>query len=242
MKVRRALLCAAIVSLAGCTIKIGGDPSTRRGELVRESRTIERAAAAKAELVRAELTMAAGKLEVTGGAKELLEATFEYNVPGWKPEVRYSSTGFRGQLTVQQNKPSASAGEARNNWNIKLANDIPLDIVVRCGAGESRLELGELNLRGVEVHMGAGAIDMDLRGKPTHDFAVTVHGGVGQARIRVPSDVGVIAEARGGLGSINVRGMKREGGAWVNEAYGKAKTTIRLDVKGGIGEIDIAAE
>lgn len=242
MKARPGLLCAAIVSLAGCTIKIDGDLSARPGELRRESHTIERAAAAKAELVRAELMMAAGKLEIAGGAKELLEASFEYNVPGWKPEVRYSSTGFRGQVTVQQNKPSAGTGDARNEWNIKLANDIPLDLVVRCGAGENRLYLGDLNLRGVEVHMGAGAVYIDLRGKPTHDFAVTVHGGVGQARIRVPSGVGVIAEAKGGLGSINVRGLRREDGAWVNDAYRKSKTTIRLDVKGGIGEIDIAVE
>jgi hypothetical protein len=210
--------------------------------MIRDARVIPRADAAKAEMVRAELSMGAGKLEVAGGATELLEGVFEYNVPGWKPEVRYTSTGFRGRLVVRQGQSPARFGHARNEWSLKLANGIPLDLVVRCGAGESRFDLGDLNLRGVEVHMGAGAVHMDLRGKQTHDFAVTIHGGVGEARIKAPTDVGVIAEARGGIGSIKVHGMRREGGAWVNEAYGKSRTTIRLDVRGGIGEIDIRAE
>ena len=53
-----------------------------------------------AEMVRAELKMPAGELEVTGGAQELMEADFTYNSPSFKPEVSYSITGFRGRLVV----------------------------------------------------------------------------------------------------------------------------------------------
>jgi len=90
--------------------------------------------------------------------------------------------------------------------------------------------------------MGAGTVDLDLRGKPEKDYNVNINGGVGEATVRVPSTVGVVAEARGGIGSIEVRGMKKDGSRWVNDAYGKSKTTIRLDVKGGIGQINIFAE
>jgi hypothetical protein len=238
----RWLLCACVLAAGGCHVQWDGNRPVMTGELVRESRTIARADAAKAEVVRVELTMAAGEMVVSGGAKELLEGTFEYNAPDWKPQVEYVATGFRGRLTVHQGKAGGTLGDVKNEWNLRLANDIPMDLVVRCGAGENRLDIGDLDLRSVEVHMGAGAVHMDLRGKQTHDFEVAIHGGVGEARIKVPNDVGVYAEAKGAIGSINVRGMKREGKGWANEAYGKSKTTIRLDVKGGIGEINISAE
>ena len=85
-------------------------------------------------------------------------------------------------------------------------------------------------------------MDLDLRSEHARDFDVRVEGGVGEATVRVPSGLGVIAEARGGIGEINVRGMRKDGGRWVTEAYGKAKTTIRLNVKGGIGQINIIAD
>jgi predicted membrane protein len=66
--------------------------------------------------------------------------------------------------------------------------------------------------------------------------------GVGEATVWVPNDVGVVAEAKGGIGEVSVRGLTRDGNRWVNEKYNKSPITIRLDVKGGIGQINIRAE
>jgi hypothetical protein len=204
--------------------------------------TLDRDKAAKAERVRVEIEMAAGKLDVQGGAAGLLDAGFTYNVPVFKPEVRYDDTSFRGKLTLRQGgSHTGSLGNLVNEWNLKLGDGIPLELIVHCGAGENRLDLRELTLRRVEVHMGAGQVDLDLRGKPQRDFEAQVHGGVGQATVLVPEDTGVVAEASGGIGSVHVSGMRKDGGQWVNDAYGKSKTTIRLEVRGGIGEINIRA-
>jgi hypothetical protein len=60
--------------------------------------------------------------------------------------------------------------------------------------------------------------------------------------IRLPKQVGIYATATGGLGSINVSGLRQQGDHWVNDAYDGARRTIRLDVQGGIGEISLIAE
>jgi hypothetical protein len=65
---------------------------------------------------------------------------------------------------------------------------------------------------------------------------------VGEASIRLPRDVGVYAEARGGIGSVRTEGLRREGAHWVNDAYDRAKTTIHLDVQGGIGAINLISD
>jgi predicted membrane protein len=110
------------------------------------------------------------------------------------------------------------------------------------GAGEGRLDLGDLNLRGVDVEMGAGTLVLDLRGNPTQDYSVRVRGGVGEATVHVPKDVGISATASGGLGSIQVTGLEKRGDRYVNDAEGRSGVRIRLDIVGGVGEIKLIAE
>jgi hypothetical protein len=80
---------------------------------------------------------------------------------------------------------------------------------------------------------------VDLRGMPKNDYDVSIHGGIGEATIYLPEGVGVEAEAHGGIGGINARGLEKRDGRYVNDAYGHAKTNVRLDVHGGIGAINL---
>jgi predicted membrane protein len=111
--------------------------------------------------------------------------------------------------------------------------------VVRLGAGESDLDLDSLTLTGVDVRMGAGKTTVDLSGDYTRNFDATIEGGVGQATILLPSEIGVKAKAQGGLGKINAKGLKKVGDSYVNDAYGESDTNISVDVKGGVGEINL---
>jgi hypothetical protein len=49
----------------------------------------------------------------------------------------------------------------------------------------------------------------------------------------------VRVHATGGIGSIGAGGLKREGDEYVNEMYGKSPVTLRLDVAGGVGKIEL---
>jgi hypothetical protein len=68
---------------------------------------------------------------------------------------------------------------------------------------------------------------------------VFVHGGVGEATVLLPSEVGVRAKVQGGLGKINAEGLQQEGNAYVNDAYGDSDVTLMVDIQGGIGEINL---
>ncbi|MCP5115794.1 MAG: hypothetical protein GY953_33615 [bacterium] len=222
-----------LLAMAGCVgIEAVHDPKT-------ESESVE---IGKAELVTAEISMPAGELEVASGAEKLLEGDFTFTAPELRPEVSYQETGFRGRLKLQSSagKGVILRGQHTNHWKVRLNKDTPLDLHIKLGAGEGNLELSGLDLRSVDVEMGAGEMGLDLTGGEwTRDFDVKIRGGVGEANVRVPNDVGVVAEAAGGIGEIQVRGMRKRGDQWYNDAYGESPATIRLDVKGGIGEINI---
>ena len=229
----QACLAISCLVFTGCDLE-----NAVTGPLQIETRTIERD---KSELVRAELRMGAGELNVRGGAQKMVEAEFRYNVPKWKPEVRYNATGFRGILTVAQPSGSRMAHNIDYNWNLRFNDDTPLDMIVHIGAGQAELDLGSLSLRSVEVNIGVGEVKMDLRGTPQHDYDVSVHGGVGEAAIQLPRGVGVVADAHGGIGEINAHGMRKRGSRYVNDLYDNAKVIVHLDVKGGIGAINLYA-
>ncbi len=232
--VPRSLTCLSVLLLAACNVNhVAIGPSQH------ESKSFE---LDKSELVRAELKMAAGELQISGGAAKLMEGDFIYNVPEWKPEVRYSGSGFRGNLTIEQNATGTTTGEAQNEWTLRFNDGMPLDLNLKLGAGEAKLNLGTLSLRSVDVQMGAGELRMDLRGTPKRDYDVRIRGGVGEAIVRLPRDIGIRADATGGIGSVNVRGLTKVDDHYENDVYDHAKVRIRLDVKGGIGNITLDAE
>ncbi len=195
----------------------------------------------KAEMVRVEMRMGAGELNVAGGSTRLLDADFEYVLPESKPVVRYQASSFRGQLTIEQPRGLDSRAGSPYEWKLRLNNGVPMDVVAHLGAGNAEMNLGALDLRGVEVHMGVGNLDIDLRGDPKRDYNVEIHGGVGNATVRLPTGVGVVADARGGIGNIDAQGLQKRNGRWVNAKHEDAKVTIHLDIRGGVGNITLLA-
>jgi hypothetical protein len=229
-----AVTVLTLLMLTGCTINLDHDSG---GPEQTETKAID---LDKAELVRVILKMGAGELNVRGGSSKLMEAEFNYNNPRLKPEVRYDGGGsFRGHLEVLEPSNSFHGGRSKYRWDLRFNDEKPLDMEVHFGAGAGRLELGSLSLRSLEVHMGVGELRVDLRGTPKHDYDVNVHGGVGEATIYLPEGVGISADASGGIGEINARGLQKRGGRYVNDAYGHAKTNVHLQIRGGIGSINL---
>src|SRR5262249_27748996 len=156
--------------------------------------------------------------------------------------VEYSSTGFRGNLKIEQkanSKGGSWGGKYKNLWDVKFNDTVPIDYDFKFGVGEASLNLGSTNVRSIELHMGVGEVKLDLRGKHKKDYNVNIRGGVGEATIYLPKDVALVADAKGGIGGIHTTGLSEDGGRYVNELYKKhnSPVTIRLDVKGGVGAI-----
>lgn len=216
-----------------------GVPNVKTGPLQEEPVSIPLGSNERANL---ELKMGAGEIHLTGGAKELLEGKFEYNVPDWKPTIRSSVIDDHASITIAQPASVGGLGHVRYLWDLRLNDKTLLDLKVGCGAGKTDLDLGDVALRMVTVNMGAGEVNLDLRGTPTRDYEVDISGGVGKATVHLPRDVGIRAEAHGGLGQITVTGLEKRGDHYENSLYDKAKVNVRLKVRGGIGEIQLIGD
>jgi hypothetical protein len=250
------LLVLGSALATGCNIK-----TLDIGELRTDSETVE---LGSAQEVTAEIMLGAGKLAISGGSNDLLEAQFTYNVANLKPEVSYDISAGNGQLTIEQpdteEVPSLDMDKYRYEWDLRLNDDVPMDLAVKVGAGESRLALNSLLLsslkfengagdveidlsgsavRDLDVRMGAGDVHVDLSGNWQQDLAATIKGGVGKATVILPTTAGVRATVRGGLGQVNADALNKDGDVYTNDAYGQSDVTLDIEIEGGVGEINL---
>jgi hypothetical protein len=204
-----------------------------------ESRTVERQ---NAQSVNTSVQVSAGQFILGGGSNHLLDADFSFSDSYAVPQVNYRVDSGIGQLTISQDDRNSHFGVSHNDWNLRFSNDVPQELKVDMGAGQGHLRLRDMPLTRLTVNIGAGQLDVDLTGDRKKDLDADIEGGVGQATIRLPSQVGVVVHASGGLGAINARSFKHDGDEYTNDAYGKTAATIRLKVEGGVGEISLTQE
>ena len=230
-----------LVVVLGAVLVLSGCGGARTGELHTESQSVE---LDDAESVRTELRIGFGRLNLSGGAQQLMEANFSYNVDEWEPEVDYDG-GRQGTLTVQQGGSDGDGfsfldlDDARNEWDIRLNNGVPTDLSIGMGAGENDLRLGTLALTALDLQMGAGVATVDLTGDWDQDLDARIQGGAGEATLRLPRDVGARVDAEGGIGEINASGLTKDGNTYTNEAYGSSDTTLSIDFEGGVGQVNL---
>ncbi len=217
---------------AGC---VYANNRARTGPLLTETQTIETKGATTASI---DLDMGAGELTLGGGASELANATFNYNVDVWKPIVNYSVTNGTGTLTMRQPDIGLSTlSSTRNDWDVHLNNTLPLALKVHLGAGKSTLNLGNMALTALDVECGAGETMVDLSGAWTKNTDIKIDGGVGQLTVRLPKEVGVRIKADTGIGTVKHIGLAQDGDVFTNAAYGTSPITLNIDISAGVGEV-----
>jgi hypothetical protein len=212
------------------------------GDTTTEHHMIDRG---DAESAVVSIAMGAGQLRLSAGEERLLDGTFVYSEPEWKPEVSYEVDGTRGQLTIRQGDVQggrfginiqggangANGSNERNEWTLLLGRDVPMDLRVDMGAGLSRLDLRGLDLSALDVSGGAGQTRIDLSGDRRRDVSATIEGGAGQLEITLPEAIGVHVEVDTSVGIIDAPGFRRDGDAYVNNAFGHSTVTMRVVVR-----------
>jgi hypothetical protein len=229
-----ALVLLGTLLLTGCGAR------ARVGTLQTESQSVE---LGDAESVVVEITFGAGDLEVTSGAQKLLDADFIYNVAKLKPEVEYTNDTLVIRHPEVRGLPALQGiTDYRNEWNLRLNDELPMDLSVDMGAGSSDLHLAGLPLTRLDVILGAGISTIDLSGDWARDLDVTIDAGAADLTVRLPSEVGARVAVDAGPTTIEATGLRRDGNIFTNDAYGVSEVTLQVDIEAGIGRINLEVE
>ncbi len=229
-----AILLLAGSSLACCVMPEIPDidinvPTIEVGEMQNQREEIPPVDAGAVEV---EVVFAAGEMEVdVGDSEQLFSGHFRYNVERWEPTVAYND----GVLTIEQGGLEQEqdwgipTGNTHNEWELEFSPETPLDMDLKFGAGEGKLNFTGLQLTNLDMDMGAG--DFDVRfDEPNEvemsDFSLDTGAtqlnvsGIGHAS---PGQVSV----NGGVGEITLDFT----GQWGNSSD--------VDIAAGIGDITL---
>jgi hypothetical protein len=229
------------------------------GQLKTEAVAIE---LGEAHTVLADLSMGSGQIILTGGAGKLMDGTVIYNVDDWQPEIRYTVGDDVGHLSVSQpayrDALPFNLGDIHYEWDLRLNNDVPMDLSITVGAGEGNLAVADLLLDSFNFEGGAGEVNIDLRGSSVRDLIValgagevtldlsgvwqqdldaTIKGGLGRVTLILPDTTGARVTTQGMLSKINASEFTNDGGVYTNAAYGLSDVSLHIAIESGIGEI-----
>jgi hypothetical protein len=191
----------------------------------------------RAESTHVEVAIGIGNVNISGGAKDLLDARFEYEIPGWKPEVTYKVEEGLGRLAVKQPDSKVGANtDVRYNWDLMLSGKVPTDLTVEIGTGKVKLDAHGLNLRHLKVAGAVGEARIDLS-SVSANLEADIEAAFGKLKLIVPSAVGVRVMTDG-IGHVDADDLIRNDKTWTNAAWGKSKVSVDVKVS-GIGDVEI---
>jgi hypothetical protein len=226
---RYSLLLAA-AAMAGatlaCSVNFGG-PGLETGPT--ETLTINESLPTGVDEVDLTINMAAGRLDVSGGAEGVLEGEIRDNVEEWEPSV----TNDGDRVVVDQGAPEGGSGfnldsDLVNEWTLKLG-DIPYDLTVNAGAYAGTLDLSGVPLRGLAINDGASESEVVFESvNPEEMDRLTYKTGASKVTLR-------------GLGNANAAEMEFTGGAGDYELdfSGELQRDLHVKVSAGVSSLEI---
>jgi hypothetical protein len=196
----------------------------------------------KAKELEVILNFSAGRMNVEGGSDEWVSGNALYESEKMKPEVSYDRDGKVGKVEIAQ-PDKFKLSKFKNEWDLKITEDVPVDLEVNAGASEANLALRGIELSNLEINAGVGEITVDLSGDWKGSFNARISSGVGKMTVILPKDTGVRITEEKGIGTSSFENLISQGdGVYVNEAYEDAKVKIDLDADIGVGEVIFKTE
>jgi len=186
----------------------------------------------------------AGKLYLKSGADpmDLVTGTFG---GGLDSSVRPVADGLDVSLRVRDRGqtwfvPWVWGPHSQISWDVCLTDEIPLDLVVKTGASDTRLDLTDLQVTNLRVDTGASATEI-LLPDSVAETKVVVKAGAASVKIQVPDEVAAKIRVTGGMMSAGVDRSRfpKSGGYYQSPDYDTAAHKVEIRVDMGAGSVSI---
>jgi hypothetical protein len=178
----------------------------------------------------------AGRLHVRAGAPAGQLLALSSSTPV-QQQVRHGAEAVEVDLSA---RPGSWVGQAAPiTWELALAEDVELELVVRTGAAQVVMELAALPVRVLDLATGASDVDIAL---PAHGTCrAKVSAGAADVRLRVPQGVGAAIRDRSALAGFRVDESRfpRDGSGYRSPGFADARDRVEIDVEGGVASFSV---
>lgn len=235
------LLPVDVWSLLGPLFLILLGVSVLWGTFFRRSAPVERVEVPLdgAERARVKLRHGAGRLQITSGApaNDLLDGDFG---GGLRLDKRQQGDLLLADLSLPSNIfPFSWVGDSLD-WNVRLNQNIPLELDVEGGANKAEIDLRELRVSDLRLQSGASASYITMPADAGFTRA-EVKTGAASVEIVIPESVAGRIRVQSGLGAIDVDDMrfKRSGNEYMSPQFHEAPNKVDIFIETGVGSVKV---
>jgi hypothetical protein len=205
---------------------------------------------AGAKTANVDINFGTGDLNVDGqpGNEDLATGSLEYYSDNGAPDVRFDRNPDGTGLTIKSNEGFHfglfNIGSTRApRWDIHLNPDLPTNLKVDLGVGNTNLDLREIKLLGLTVDGGAGNASVTFPAV-TQPTVSTIDGGVGNLTLHIPKGTEARITVDSGIGHVHVDSrfakQRSDPDVYITAGYEATPDSLDLRVDAGVGNIEVA--
>lgn len=216
---------ALAISLSACAFEMNDAPASFKNF----SKSSELGTAKE---VRANLELPVGELNIDAlpaNDSRAFHLDVDYNDYVFEPDMKTDAFGSSLDMRFSLRHLRKSYRTVKSHADFHFNRNVPLELTVKTGVGENKIDLSWLKIRELHVKAGVGEVELSA----TEPGTEQCH------RIEFQSGVGRFDAL--GLGNLNFQSLEFKGG--VGEATldltGNWKHGAEIDIKVGIGEVNV---
>ena len=116
---------------------------------------IKEALPTSSDLFNVSLKIGAAKVDLSGGAKGLVDGSIVYNVIDWKPIVTRTDTDLEISQGKVSNVGGVNVGDIKNEWTLKFSDKAPINLSIDAGAYQGKMDFTGVPLKSLVIKDGA---------------------------------------------------------------------------------------
>ncbi len=195
-----------------------------------------------AQRVKLSLHYGAGVLRVGGGAPmgTVVQGTF---TGGVDRKIRRQGDEIGIDLSVPAEEVFDFLpwmGQHPLDWDVHLAENLPVELVVEAGASRNELDLGKLDVSRLSFKTGASDTQIAFSSVAKQTLA-DVSLGAAAAKLSIPKNVAARIQVKSGLSGITIDQGRfpRLGDIYQSADYGTAEHKLDLNIEAGVGSVNV---
>ena len=190
-------------------------------------------------LAKINVDAGAGNIILKAGETDLFSGTLESDFAGLKIDSSTSSTTKTVNLTLDTNNHWFFFGSHKNNLNLLVTKQIPVEMKFDVGAMDMDMDFSEIKLSKLEIDSGATTSEIKL-GSLVDKAEFTLDTGASTTTLSLPKDLGAKLTLSSGASSKNLPDFKKiDDNTYQSENYDQATKKIDMTVKMGAATFNV---
>jgi len=223
--------------------KIPEEELTSEAEMAPETEATLESEVISEAVVSPEITKASIALEFSHGEFTLNKATnllyeciSQYRYKAFEPFEEYSLTENEANILISHLEVKGQYYNAKNDWKLKLNNQIIYDLSIKSGAISANCDLSNFNIEKVLIKSGVSNINLIA---PKYNSKITIDTGVSNIDIGIPKNVGARIIIDSEISTKNLDNFIKADDVYLSNNYNNSEFKTDIEIDCAVSRINI---